>query len=239
MVLAFVQRAVQGAPVTVDKTANTVGAKPGCKVGDQVVQFTSESIYAGGTVVIEAKHETGYTVTKALAELELARGNRTATTGIFVLARSHAPVGFPTFARYGSDILVVWNDEDEGTDPYLHAAILLGLALASRQRRPDDAGDIEALADIEHRILKEVDRLEKMRRLVESIRADAEKLGEEVRKGGNALDLLLRKAKTTLKALNVELAEAEDARSSPVLLPAGCPPRPSVPTTEDRHVLSG
>jgi hypothetical protein len=46
------------------------------------------------------------------------------------------------------------------------------------------------------------------------------KLTEEVRKGGNALDLLLRKAKSTLKALDVEFAEAEDARSAPVMLPA-------------------
>ena len=44
-----------------------------------------------------------------------------------------------------------------------------------------------------------------MRKLAESIRDDADKLTEEVRKGGNALDLLLRKAKSTLKALDVEL----------------------------------
>lgn len=220
-VLRFVQRAVQGAPVTVDTTANTVGAKPGCKVGDQVVRFTAESIYAGGAVVIEAKRGGAYTVTKALEELDLARGNRTANSGVLVMARSHAPAAFPSFARYGNDILVVWDEEDEGTDPYLHAAVLLGLALASRQRRPDDAGDIEALADIEHRIQKELDRLDKMRKLSDSIRGDAEKLGEEVRKGGDALGLLLRKAKTTLKALNVELAEAEDAKKAPVILPAG------------------
>jgi hypothetical protein len=66
-----------------------------------------------------------------------------------------------------------------------------------------------------------LERLGKMRKLAESIRDDADKLGEEVRKGGNALDLLLRKAKSTLKALNVELTEAEDAKMAPVLLPAG------------------
>lgn len=53
------------------------------------------------------------------------------------------------------------------------------------------------------------------------IRDDADKLTEEVRKGGNALDLLLRKAKSTLKALDVELTEAEEAKSAPVMLPAG------------------
>lgn len=219
-VMRFVQRTVQGAPVTVDATSNTVGAKPGSKVGDQVVRFTSESTYAGCALVVEAKREAAYTVTQALSELELARGNRTAGTGLFVMAKSHAPKAFPNFARYGNDILVVWDEEDEGSDPYLHAAILLGLALASRQRRPDDAGDIQALADIEHRIQKELERLGKMRKLAESIRDDADKLSDEVRKGGNALDLLLRKAKSTLKALNVELTEAEDAKATPVMLPA-------------------
>ncbi len=52
-----------------------------------------------------------------------------------------------------------------------------------------------------------------MRKLAESIRDDADKLTKEVRKGGNALDLLLRKAKLTLKALDVELTEAEAAKS--------------------------
>ena len=220
-VLRFVQRAVQGAPIEVNTTANTVGAKPNCKKGDQVLRFTAESAYAGGALVVEAKHDASYTVSRALEELELARGNRTAGAGVFVMARSHAAAGFPSFARYGNDVLVVWDEEDEATDPYLHAAILLGLALASRHRRPDDAGDIEALADIEHRIQKELDRLDKMRKLVESIRGDAEKLGEEVRKGTNGFDLLLRKAKSTLKALNVELTEAEGAKSEPVMLPVG------------------
>ncbi len=220
-VLRFVQNAVKGAPMTVDSTGNTTGAKPGCKVGDVVVRFTPESAYAGGALVIEAKHDASYTVTNALKELEVARGNRTAVAGVFVMAKSHAPAAFPNFVRYGNDILVVWDDEDEATDPYLHAALLLGLALASRQQRPDDAGNIEALADIEHRIQKELDRLEKMRKLAESIRDDADKLAEEVRKGTGAFDLLLRKAKETLKALNVELTEAEDAKAAPVMLPAG------------------
>jgi vacuolar-type H+-ATPase subunit I/STV1 len=69
--------------------------------------------------------------------------------------------------------------------------------------------------------LDRVARLEALRDLLESIRDDADKLAEEVRKGGNALDLLLRKAKSTMKALDVELTEAEEAKSAPVRLPAG------------------
>ena len=41
------------------------------------------------------------------------------------MAKSHAPEGFPTFARFGSNVLVVWDDSDATADPYQHAAILL------------------------------------------------------------------------------------------------------------------
>jgi hypothetical protein len=218
--LRFIQRTVQGAPVVADSTGGSVGACPGSKVGDQVLRFSDESIYAGSALVVEIKHDASYTVSRALAELEVARRNRGAQVGLFVMARSHAPSGFPEMARYGNDILVTWDAEDEGSDPYLHAGVILGLALASRQRRPADEGDVKALADIEHRIHQELARHEKMKKLAERIRKDAEELGDELRKGGDKLNLLLRKAKDTLKALNVELEDHAQERSAPVLLQA-------------------
>ncbi|MEO7032381.1 MAG: hypothetical protein ABI548_00990 [Polyangiaceae bacterium] len=221
--LDFVQRAVQGAPIVVDNLGGVIGARPGCKVGDQVLRFTDESVFAGATLVVEMKHDASYTISKALAELELARSNRGAQVGLFVMARSHAPAGFPAMARYGQDILVTWDDEDESTDPYLQAGIILGLALASRQRRPVDEGDIKALADVEHRIQQELKRHETMKKLAERIRKDAEELGDELRKGSDKLSLLLRSAKTTLKALNVELDDAEAERSETISIPLPAP----------------
>jgi hypothetical protein len=218
--LRFIQRAVQGAPVVADSTGGTVGARPGCKVGDQTLRFTEESIYAGAVLVVEVKHDASYSVTKALAELDVARSNRGAHVGLFVMARSHAPTGFPDMASYGNDILITWDAEDEGTDPYLHAGVILGLAMASRQRRPADEGDIKALADIEQRIHQELARHEKMKKLAERIQKDAEELGGDLRKGGDKLNLLLRNAKDTLKSLNVELEDHALERSAPVLLPA-------------------
>ncbi|HVY45489.1 MAG TPA: hypothetical protein VHB21_06395 [Minicystis sp.] len=50
-------------------------------------------------------------------------------------------------------------------------------------------------------------------------RCNADKLTEEVRKGGDALDLLLRKAKSTLRALDVELTGIEETKRAPVMLP--------------------
>lgn len=215
--LRFIQRAVQGAPVIADRTGGTLGTRPNCKVGDQVLRFSDESVFAGAVLVVEVKHDASYSVSKALAELEVARSNRGAQVGLFIMARSHAPAGFPEMARYGNDILVIWDDEDETTDAYLHAGVILGLALSSRQKRPADEGDLKALADIEHRIHQELARQEKMKKLAERIRKDAEELGEELRKGADKLNLLLRNAKKTLKALCVELEDAEAERGEPIV----------------------
>lgn len=220
-VLCFTHNALTGAPVVIEDTGATVGARGGCKVGDQVVKFTGESIYAGSAIVIEAKRDASYNVARALGELETARSNRTAQAAVFVMARSHAPVGFPSFARHGNDVLVIWDDADEGTDPYLQAAIFLALALATRQRRGEDEGNIKALADVERRIESELKRHEKMRDLAESIQKKAEDLLDELRKGTKGLNLMVRDAKATLKALNVELATAEEERAEPLALPAG------------------
>ncbi|MBK7583361.1 MAG: hypothetical protein IPI67_24620 [Myxococcales bacterium] len=215
--LRFIQRVIQGASVVADNVGATVGAVPNSKVGDQVIRFTSESPYAGAALVVEAKHSESYSISKALTELEVARANRSAQVGLFVMARSHAPVGFPGMARYGNDILVVWDAEDEATDPYLHAAVILGLALASRQRRPADEGDIKALATIEHRIQRELARHEEMRKLADNIRRDADALAKQLRVGDQKLSVLLRNAKQTLQALGVELSEPEAEREHPIV----------------------
>jgi hypothetical protein len=52
-------------------TANTAGAKPSCKKGDQVLRFTAESAYSGGALVVEAKRDSSYAVRMALEELDL------------------------------------------------------------------------------------------------------------------------------------------------------------------------
>ncbi len=71
---------------------------------------------------------------------------------------------------------------------------------------------------MEHRIQQELARHEKMKKLTERIRKDAEDLGDELRKGGDKLNLLLRNTKETLKALNVELTEADTERAQPIVL---------------------
>jgi hypothetical protein len=157
-VVEFIAQAVRGAPCIVEATGNTPGLRTRCKKGDLVLRFTQESAFAGAGVVFEAKRDGSYTAQKALDELDTARANRNAGAGVFVIARSHAPEGFPTFARFGSNVLVVWDETDVAAEAYLHAAILLGLALATRVRTVGDQGDLKALRDIEARIEDELNR---------------------------------------------------------------------------------
>lgn len=137
-----------------------------------------------------------------------------------MIAASHAPPRFPRFARFGHNVLVTWNESDPGTDPYLHAAILLGLALVTRVRAVGDEGDIAAMRDVESRIENEVG-LERMEKSNDQIRRSSDSIGDELRKGKKQLDLLLRKARQTLTALNVQLVEEGEERESPISLPDG------------------
>ena len=219
-VTRFVNAATVGGPCVFSVVGTTAGVGR-CKKGDAVLRFTQESAFADAGVVFEAKREAGYTVQAALDELDEARKNRDAGAGVFVMARSHASEVFPRFVRYGSNVLVTWDEQDSGTDPYLHAAILLGMSLVTRSRTTGDVGDITALKDIEARIEGELSRLEKMEKYSGNIRRNVDDISDEVRKAQKALDLLLRRAHSTLLALKVELDDEDFERTSPITLPGG------------------
>jgi hypothetical protein len=202
------------------------GVRPNCKVGDVVVRFTEESAFKGSGLVIEAKRDKSYSVGHALDELTTAMANRGAETGLFVLASSAAPPGFPRFARYGSRLVVLWDSDDPVSDGLFEGAIVAGLALAQRKKTAADPGDIQALADVEQRLVKELERLDKVEKSATSIRNHADKISEEVRKAGNALERVITKAKATLTALNVELRDEEVEAASPIEV-AGPPSHPA------------
>jgi hypothetical protein len=214
-VVSFVRAVTQGAPCVFDVTGATAGVGR-CKKGDAVLRFTEESAFAGMAVVFEAKHDATYTAQRALDELDAARKNRDAGAGVFVMARSHASDAFPVFSRYGSNVLVVWDPEDPATDAYLHAAVLLGMALVIRTKTTGDAGDIAALKDIEGRIETELSRLERMEKHSDAIRRNSEGISDEIRRAQKAFDLLLRKAQSTLRALKIEVRDELSESGSPI-----------------------
>lgn len=216
-VVELVASAAHGAPCALDVTGTTAGIGRSRK-GDAVLRFVGESAYAGAGVVFEAKREHGYSPQKALAELDEARKNRDAVAGVFVLARSHAGAGFPAFARYGSSVLVIWDAEDPSTDPYLRAAVFLGLALVTRTKTAGEAGDIAALREVESRLEAEIARLDRMERNDENVRRGSEGISDEIRRARRALNDLIDDARSTLRALRVEVQDEAAERRSPIEL---------------------
>jgi hypothetical protein len=220
-VLDFVQQAVGANGYIVEGCGASVGFTAGCKVGDGVIRFPEEHLFREARVVIEAKHDKSYSVGAALEELRKARANRDAVVGIFVMAKSHAAPGFPAFGRYGQDVLVVWDHDTTGTDPFLHGALMVGLALAVRQRKTASEGDLQALQKLEQRIARELERLETIRDAAGKIRKQVETIDEEATKGSRNLQKLVTDAQKTLLALKVELHDDELEAGAPITL---CPP---------------
>jgi chromosome segregation ATPase len=110
------------------------------------------------------------------------------------------------------------------------------MALVTRSRTTGDAGDISALRDIEARIEAELARLDKMEKHSDAIRKNVDGISDEIRKAQKALDLLLRNAQSTLRALNVEVHDEETERGSPIGLPAGSFPDASTASANVQDV---
>lgn len=220
-VYTFVEAATQNAAYFAERTGATVGAIRNCKKGDQVVLFTEDSAFAGAGVVIEAKQDQSYTIDAALEEMREAKENRDCQIGLFVMAATHAPPGFPRFARYGSTILVTWNAEDPGSDAYLQGGLLCALGLATRMAQDASDADVNAIADIGARIQAEVERLEKMKGFVSNITRDAGKIEKEIGTAQKKLNLAFDNAQEALRALKIQIRDEVQESGSPIELDGG------------------
>ncbi len=98
---------------------------------------------------------------------------------------------------------------------------MLALFLVSLSRPVGDAGDLAALRYVEEWIEAELARLDKMEKSSDGIRRHNEDLAGELREARNQFALLLRKAKNTLKALNVEMLDEASESGVPLVLPGG------------------
>ncbi len=221
-VAAFARSVAASAPLTLDLTGARVGAIANCKVGDMVLRFTEESASAGAAVVIEAKRDLSYGVPQARIELETARKNRGAVVGLFVVAKTHDD-RFAPFARYGNDVIVVWDPEDPATDPYLQAAFLLALGMASRGAR--QASPVaDAVDDFHSRIETEVKRFAEMRQHADRIVKSADSILQALVTSESKLKLLVgRAAKTALFLRSTEVDAASDTDFEPLVLRHGAP----------------
>lgn len=130
---------------------NTTGVIKNCKIGDCVVELGRESQAPNARIVWEAKEDKSYDLDEALREADQARKNREAQIGIFVFSKRTAPEELTAFARYGSDIVIVWDVDDAASDVFVKAAYSLARALTIRQKAAA-AKTGEAVGQIDHAV---------------------------------------------------------------------------------------
>ena len=163
-----------------EATGETTGQIRQCKKGDHVVTLGADSAAAHARIVWEAKEKQAYSLRAALEEIDEARRNRQAQVGVFVFSRKTAPEGLESLARHGTDVVVIWDADDAGSDLVVRAAYSLARALVVRERRADDESK-EALAELEHAarsIERQIGYLDDVRKWAETVKGHGEKIGE-------------------------------------------------------------
>jgi hypothetical protein len=199
-----IEKEVQKAGDVAARTGATTGLIKNCKVGDLVVELGADSVAAGERFVVEAKEDAGYSVVKALAELDTARKNRGASVGLFLFSAQTAPQGMDMLTRNGDDVLVVWDAQGIESDIVLRAGLSLAKALCVRKQRESDRNDSN-WEEVDAAVLaveKEVNRIGQMRTWTETIESNSNKILDELRKMTNSLErqiAVLRECMETLR----------------------------------------
>lgn len=173
-----------------EDTGNSSGLIPRSKVGDAVITLGPDNAAAGARIAVEFKEAGNYTLKTTLEEIDTARKNRDAGVGLFVHSRRTAPAGLDTLARYGNDIVVVWDAEDETSDAYLKAGFMAAKALTVRARmeNAERATDFQAIDKSLTEIQRQVKYLDEIRTWSGTIKNSAEKVIDRVERMQKALD---------------------------------------------------
>jgi len=165
------------------ETGTTTGLTPNCKIGDFVVTIGSEKAAAGARIVIEAKESASYDLTKTLDEAATARVNRQAEFCIFVHSTKTAQPSIPNFERYGSDLVVKWDADDDENDNWLLAAFMVATRLAVRaaSRGTEEAASFDKIDKAIERIRKHIDGCEDITNAARTAGAAADKIQNRAR----------------------------------------------------------
>jgi len=207
---AFLAESGHAAGDVVEHTAGTTGLIKSCKVGDFVVILGPEHAAGGARIVLEAKEDASYKLRDALAEIEQARKNRGAGVGVFVFSKRTAGEQIPALARYGDDIVAVWDCEDAATDMILGAAVSLARALCVRagaEREHIDV-DLERMQRAMLEVEKQVQGLDDIRRNAQSIRSCADKIEDRARIVSDNISRATRILNDEAEAIQAALSES-------------------------------
>ena len=173
----------QAAGDVVERTAGCVGLIKACKVGDIVLTLGPDHAASGSRIVIEAKQDASYRLSDALGELEEARKNRDACVGLFVFSARTCGSEIAPLARYGNDVVIVWDCENAASDIVLKAGLSLARALCAKAGA-DRKGlemDIERMQKAMREVERQVQGMDDIRRHAQTIRSCADKIEDRAR----------------------------------------------------------
>ncbi len=164
-------------------TGMTTGLITHSKVGDHVLTIGPDKLASGARIVIEAKESASYDLAKTLEEADVARRNRQATVCVFVHSTKTAPSSIPTFARYGHDIVVQWDADDDAHDVHLKGALMVATALSVKASTHDkeDAASFAKIDRAIERVRKAIEGFEEINRFATTAKTSAEKILERAR----------------------------------------------------------
>jgi hypothetical protein len=169
---------VLGAGDILEDTGSTTGVKPNCKIGDYVMTIGPEKVATGARIVIEAKESSSYDLSKTLEEADTARINRQADVCVFVHSTKTAPASIPDFQRFGRDIVVKWDADDDALDVWLQAALMVATALSVKAASHDkqDAASFEKIDKAIERVRKHLEGFEEIHTSATTAKSSAEKI---------------------------------------------------------------
>jgi len=177
-----IQKETQRQGDIAEHTGNTTGLIRNNKKGDAVIELSPESAAPGEKIVIEAKEDKSYDLKTSRTEITEARSNRGAQIGMFVFSKKTAPAGLDPVARYGDDVFVIWDAEDEQSDLYLKVGYTLAKALCVKGAAltADQQADFDAIDKAINEIIKQTDGLTEVETSASTIKKASEKILKRV-----------------------------------------------------------
>jgi len=207
----LIETACLNAGDIIEHVANHTGRVRNQKVGDAVITLGPDTTAAGVKIVCEMKEDSSYRLPKAIEEIGQARENRAAEVGLFIWARRTAPSGLMPLARYGMDVVVLWDAEDEMTDVYLQAGLMVAKAIAmgARSPNPEIEADLAALDRAILEIQRQVGHLNDIETYSGTIKNGAGKILEKVETMRKGLERQVEILKEQVGQLKSVLGDAQ------------------------------
>jgi len=176
----FIERTCKRTGDVFESVGATTGVISHCKVGDFIVTLGPDCVAAGARIVVEAKENTSYTMAKTLEEADKARRNRSAGVSLFVHSKRTAPTGCESLMRFGDDLVVVWDAEDETSDVVLQAGLMCAKAVSIKEhdRALMDGADLDAIDRAIESIRKSVEGLSDIRTSSNTIKTSAQRIDQ-------------------------------------------------------------